>query len=173
MLVHHNFMHLLGGRTWTNSIGEGQNAALKSANGGTRANYNTDTLFETLTAKAILKNQFINERFERSSFNIPTNVHSPDAPLLTKHAIGKWRRLCDSPKQYFVWKRTEDTAWVCRKKWGTASSDVIRICRVRVQKAISSPGQQVSNVRLVSAQHQGFGLNSKQKYKIRIRFQKN
>ena len=63
ILVHHHFMRLLGGRSWTNSIGEGQNVAVKSANGGTRANYNIDTLFGTLTVKSIMKNQFIMERF--------------------------------------------------------------------------------------------------------------
>ena len=125
------------------SIGEGQNAALKSANGGSWANYNINTPFGTLTVKSVMKKQFIMERFEGSSFNMPTYVHSPDAPLLTPHAIEKWRHICNSAKQYFVWKRTEDTAWVCRKEWGRTPSGVTRICRVRVQKLLSSPGIKV------------------------------
>ena len=156
MLVHHNFMSLLGGRTWTNSIGEGQNAAVKSANGGARANYNIDTLFEIVTTKAVMKNLTIQERFERSSFQIPTYVDSPEAPLLTKHAIEKWNLLCASRDKYYVWKRSEDTAWVCRKHWGKTSSGVIRICRIRVQKLVSSLCEQGSQSRLIPKELLGF-----------------
>ena len=63
MLVHFHFMKVLGGRIWTNSIGEGQNSAHKMARGGTRGNHSTDVLFEKTDKRYALRAFFVNQRF--------------------------------------------------------------------------------------------------------------
>ena len=144
MLIHYHFMHLMGGRTWTNSIGEGQNWVHKRGSAGAKANYNIDTFFTCTSRRAERKEKERQHRDEAQPFKTPCYVTSEDARHLTPYAIETFVNIAKEMKNYYVWKRSPTEAWVCRKKWAKVTTTCIRLCRVRLQKLIYNAGNNIT-----------------------------
>ena len=140
-------MHLMGGRSWTNSIGEGQNWVHKRGSAGAKANYNIDTFFTCTSRRAERKEKERQHRDEAQPFKTPRYVNSEDARHLTPYAIETFVNIAKEMKNYYVWKRSPTEAWVCRKKWAKVTTTCIRLCRVRVQKLIYGAGNKYLSVK--------------------------